>query len=72
MKDIVTKDFIESILKEKMSYHNPTPIQMQSVPAIVTKRDVLWSAPTGSGKTMAFLIPLVCNLLSGKKVKNTG
>eukprot|EP00592_Proboscia_alata_P004621 CAMPEP_0194372910 /NCGR_PEP_ID=MMETSP0174-20130528/21325_1 /TAXON_ID=216777 /ORGANISM="Proboscia alata, Strain PI-D3" /LENGTH=183 /DNA_ID=CAMNT_0039151679 /DNA_START=106 /DNA_END=654 /DNA_ORIENTATION=+ len=35
----------------------PTPIQMQAIPSILEKRDVLASAPTGSGKSGAFLIP---------------
>lgn len=36
---------------------NPTPIQMQAVPALLNRRDVLGCAPTGSGKSGAFIIP---------------
>ncbi|PWV18643.1 putative ATP-dependent DEAD/H RNA helicase [Trypanosoma cruzi] len=36
----------------------PTPIQMQAIPCLINKRDVLACAPTGSGKTLSFLIPM--------------
>ncbi|ETV98335.1 hypothetical protein H310_09031 [Aphanomyces invadans] len=47
---------------EESQYKNPTPIQMQSIPAILKQRDVLGIAPTGSGKTAAFAIPMLLNL----------
>ncbi|KAF0683324.1 Aste57867_24617 [Aphanomyces stellatus] len=47
---------------EASQYKNPTPIQMQSIPAILKGRDVLGIAPTGSGKTAAFAIPMLLNL----------
>ncbi|KEG14756.1 putative RNA helicase, putative,ATP-dependent RNA helicase [Trypanosoma grayi] len=36
----------------------PTPVQMQAIPSLLSGRDVLACAPTGSGKTIAFLIPM--------------
>lgn len=47
---------------EASKYAEPTAIQMQSIPAMIRKRDVLGIAPTGSGKTAAFLIPLIMRL----------
>ncbi|KAL9185490.1 hypothetical protein ACHAXT_003267 [Thalassiosira profunda] len=37
----------------------PTPIQMQAVPSLVERRDVMGCAPTGSGKTGAFVLPAI-------------
>ncbi|MFA6081547.1 MAG: DEAD/DEAH box helicase [Patescibacteria group bacterium] len=44
-------------------YINLTPIQVQGIPAIRAKKDVIGIANTGTGKTAAFLIPLVENIL---------
>ncbi|XP_061539665.1 probable ATP-dependent RNA helicase DDX59 isoform X1 [Phycodurus eques] len=41
------------------SYEMPTPVQMQMLPVGLTGRDVITSADTGSGKTVAFLLPVV-------------
>ena len=49
---------------EKSDWKEPTPIQMQAIPALLQGRDVLAAAPTGSGKTAAFAIPAL-SLLSG-------
>lgn len=48
---------------KKASYQAPTPVQMQMVPVGLSGRDVIASADTGSGKTVAFLLPVVVRAL---------
>jgi len=43
---------------EGLGFEKPTPIQMQALPAIMSGRDVVGMAKTGSGKTIAFLLPM--------------
>jgi ATP-dependent RNA helicase SrmB len=42
---------------EEMGYERPTQIQAEAIPQALDGRDVLASAPTGTGKTAAFVIP---------------
>ena len=44
-------------------WKEPTPIQMQSIPTLLERRDLIGAAPTGSGKSGAFILPAI--LLSG-------
>lgn len=48
---------------KKAGYQLPTPVQMQMVPVGLSGRDVIASADTGSGKTVAFLLPVVVRAL---------
>jgi ATP-dependent RNA helicase RhlE len=43
-------------------YHRPTPVQAETIPPALEGRDLVVSAETGSGKTAAFLIPLIDRL----------
>lgn len=49
---------------EHMKYTSPTPVQSQAIPAAMKGKDVLGSAQTGTGKTAAFLIPVLSRLLT--------
>ena len=42
---------------EEVGYEIPTPIQAQAIPGLLGGRDLLGHAPTGTGKTAAFLLP---------------
>ncbi|MFH0784523.1 MAG: DEAD/DEAH box helicase [Pseudomonadota bacterium] len=50
-------------------YSTPTPIQKEAIPAIMAGRDILGLAQTGTGKTAAFVLPLLERLLTGPRKK---
>lgn len=61
---------------KKGGYEAPTPIQMQMIPVGLTARDVIATADTGSGKTIAFLLPVVVralevNIISTESIDTT-
>jgi ATP-dependent RNA helicase RhlE len=49
-----------------MGYTQPTPIQAQAIPVILTGRDLIGCASTGTGKTAAFLLPILQRLAGPK------
>jgi superfamily II DNA/RNA helicase len=74
-----TNSFDESSLSpillrglEQMGIKAPTPIQQQSLPATLAGRDVVGIAPTGTGKTLAYVIPLAQQLLAAPPPKRPG
>ncbi|NNF67359.1 MAG: DEAD/DEAH box helicase, partial [Gammaproteobacteria bacterium] len=44
---------------DEIGYESPTPIQSQAIPLLLNGRDILGHAPTGTGKTAAFALPLL-------------
>ena len=52
-----------------LGYHTPTPIQLQAIPPVMQGLDVMGLAQTGTGKTAAFVLPILERLLSGPRGK---
>uniref|UniRef100_A0A672GAV3 Probable ATP-dependent RNA helicase DDX46 n=1 Tax=Salarias fasciatus TaxID=181472 RepID=A0A672GAV3_SALFA len=61
---------ILSALK-KHSYEKPTPIQAQAIPAIMSGRDLIGIAKTGSGKTIAFLLPMFRHIMDQRPLEES-
>ncbi len=52
-----------------LGYHVPTPIQQQAIPPVLAGKDVMGLAQTGTGKTAAFVLPIIQRLLPGPRGK---
>ncbi len=50
-----------------MGYIHPTPIQQMAIPVIMNKQDVIACAQTGTGKTAAYLLPILNNIVHSEK-----
>jgi ATP-dependent RNA helicase RhlE len=57
----LNKELLEGI--EASGYETATPVQQKVIPAILAGKDVIASAQTGTGKTAAFLLPIIHRLL---------
>jgi superfamily II DNA/RNA helicase len=57
---------------EESGYTDPTPIQEEAIPKILTGRDLRASAQTGTGKTAAFLLPSLLRLTEPSKIGGHG
>ena len=59
---------IPQLLKavQKKGYKAPTPIQAKAIPAIISGRDVIGGAQTGTGKTAAFVLPILQQLFQNR------
>ena len=66
--------FDRGILKaiENLGYSVATPVQAQAIPVALQKKDLLVSAETGSGKTAAFILPILQQLVSVKPSRDGG
>lgn len=60
------QDQFISILK-KQDINSPTPIQSKTIPEALQGKDILGIAPTGTGKTLGFLIPIMSFLLGSSR-----
>lgn len=56
----LNEEYIDSVAK--MGYTEPTPIQTAAIPALLQGRDLVGQAQTGTGKTAAFMLPLLQQL----------
>ncbi len=67
--DFQSFEFHPSVAKgvKAAGYVTPTPIQAQSIPAVMQGADVMGLAQTGTGKTAAFALPILHRLLQGKR-----
>src|SRR5258705_3387366 len=48
-------------------YTDPTPVQRRAIPLVLTGQDVIAAAQTGTGKTAAFVLPILTRLLEGPR-----
>ncbi|MBE9520252.1 MAG: DEAD/DEAH box helicase [Proteobacteria bacterium] len=52
---------------KECGYQKPTPIQEQAIPDVIKGRDIMGLAQTGTGKTAAFVLPILQRLMSGPR-----
>jgi len=53
----------------KQNFQTPTPVQQKAIPLALEGRDVLARAKTGSGKTAAYLLPILHSVLRRKQAR---
>ncbi len=52
---------------DSMGYNKPTPIQEQAIPVILKRQDLIACAQTGTGKTAAYILPILNNIMLDEK-----
>src|SRR3989344_739411 len=52
---------------DSLNYKVPTPIQHKAIPAAIEGKDLIGIAQTGTGKTLAFCVPMIQAALSGRQ-----
>lgn len=60
-RDLGVSEALAGVLADK-NIKEPTPIQQQAIPKILAGMDILGVAPTGTGKTLAYLLPILMQL----------
>lgn len=65
---------IMELITDRLQFETLTPIQSQAIPAIMSGRDVIGISKTGSGKTIAYLLPLIRQIKAqpGLRIDETG
>ena len=66
----LTKEVV--LATERANYAKPYPIQVQAIPALIKGKDLLGIAPTGSGKTAAYILPILQYLQKKSASKSRG
>ncbi|WP_260412559.1 DEAD/DEAH box helicase [Alkalihalobacillus sp. TS-13] len=66
----ITKPFLQKAW-EKSSFEQPTAIQTEAIPVILQGEDVIAESPTGTGKTLAYLLPILEKIDPAKKDPQT-
>ncbi|CAH0532670.1 ATP-dependent RNA helicase SrmB [Vibrio stylophorae] len=71
MRDFASLELDESLLEaiELLNYSRPTEIQSLAIPPALDGQDIMASAPTGTGKTAAFALPMIQHLLDFPRSK---
>ena len=64
----LSPELLEAV--EYMGYRETTPIQEKAIPVILSGRDLIACAQTGTGKTAAFLLPVI-NFIADKRPAHT-
>ncbi len=63
----IKKEFVDKL--KKMYIESPTPVQEKSIPIVSSGRNLIVKAQTGTGKTLAFLLPLLSELEENKNIQ---
>ncbi|MBR9679814.1 MAG: DEAD/DEAH box helicase [Candidatus Altiarchaeota archaeon] len=68
MKQNSVFGLLDERLMDKVSFENPTPIQRLGIPAVLARKNVLFIAETGSGKTEAAVFPIFHHILDKRPI----
>jgi ATP-dependent RNA helicase DeaD len=63
----LSKDILKNL--KEVGFEKPSPIQEKSIPLLLQKKDIVGVAQTGSGKTAAFVLPILQNLKHDKTIE---
>ena len=64
----LSSDALKAVVK--LGYEDPTPVQEQAIPVVLEGRDLIAAASTGTGKTAAFLLPLLSSRSPSRALKS--